>query len=68
MTVGLIQYGSSQYEEMISLRVTSLLKPIGVPASYIDRESKKNDLLIGALEDGQMIGGCLLTPRKDGIV
>lgn len=48
---------------MITLRLRVLLRPIGVPVSYIDREKEKEDVLIGAFEDGQIVGCCVLTRR-----
>lgn len=39
------------------------LEPIGVPASYINREKERNDFLIGAFENEEMIGCCVLTPK-----
>lgn len=63
MEIRLIACDSNEYEQMITLRVTQLLEPIGVPPSYIDREKEKNDLLIGAFENEEMIGCCVLTPK-----
>ena len=53
---------------MINLRITQLLEPIGVPASYIEKEKEKNDFLIGAFENNEMIGCCVLTPRENGTI
>ena len=64
MDVRLIEYDSAEYEAMIGLRVTALLEPIGVPASYIDSEREKDDFFIGAFEGSEIIGCCILT-RKD---
>jgi GNAT superfamily N-acetyltransferase len=50
---------------MLSLRVTQLLMPIGVPASYIERENEWNDILIGAFENEEIIGCCVLTPKDN---
>ena len=68
MNLKLIQHNSVEYEQMISLRITQLLEPIGVPASYIERETEKTDLLIGAFENHVMIGCCVLTPREEGVI
>lgn len=68
MTIRQIDFNSEDYEQMIALRVSQLLEPIGVPASYINREVEKNDILIGAFEDKEMIGCCVLTPRNYGHV
>ncbi|MGZ3837420.1 MAG: GNAT family N-acetyltransferase [Flavisolibacter sp.] len=63
-----IRHGSEAYRDMISLRLQVLLEPLGIPASYIDREREKSDLLIGAFEKEHMIGCCILTPRENGLV
>jgi len=68
MKIRIIAHSSNEYEQMISLRVTQLLEPIGVPASYIDREKEKNDLLIGAFENEEIIGCCVLTPKDKNTI
>jgi predicted GNAT family N-acyltransferase len=68
MEIELIQYDSNEYEQMINLRITQLLEPIGVPASYIDKENEKHDRLIGAFENNEMIGCCVLTPKENNVI
>ena len=68
MNVRQINYNSEDYEKMIALRVSQLLEPIGVPASYIRREAEKDDILVGAFDNGEMIGCCVLTPTQNGEV
>ncbi len=68
MTVKSITHGTEEYEEMIRLRITALLDPIGVPSSYIKREAEEHDLLIGAFDDLRLIGCCVLTDKHDGSV
>ena len=68
MVIKKIEHGSSQYNDMISLRIKVLLNPIGVPATYIDKEKEKNDILIGAFENEVITGCCVLTPKADGVV
>lgn len=63
MKIRIIAFDSKEYEQMISLRVTELLKPVGIPATYIEREKEKDDIFIGAFEQDEMIGCCVLTPR-----
>ncbi|HJW17581.1 MAG TPA: GNAT family N-acetyltransferase, partial [Flavisolibacter sp.] len=62
MTLKIIQQDTEEYRQMIELRITALLSPIGVPAHYIVPEKEKNDILIAALEQSEMIGCCILTP------
>lgn len=68
MEFRIIPHDSTEYEQMIALRVSQLLEPIGIPASYIARENEKKDILIGAFQDGEIIGCCVLTPKDDAVV
>jgi len=63
MNTRIIEHNTGEYEEMLALRISQLLEPIGVPASYIDKEKEKNDILIAAFERNEMVGCCVLTPR-----
>jgi len=66
MEIKTLEHNSKEYEEMVRLRISQLLQPIGVPESYINREGEKGDVLIGAFESGEMIGCCVLTPKNNG--
>ena len=68
MTIRQIDFGSEDYEQMIALRVSQLLEPIGVPSSYIDRDAERKDIFVGAFEENEMIGCCVLTARERGSV
>jgi N-acetylglutamate synthase-like GNAT family acetyltransferase len=61
MYIQLIETNSPAYEQMINLRMEVLLNPIGVPRSYINPEKESNDILIGAFEEEQILGCCILT-------
>lgn len=62
MELRIIKHGSSEYGEMIELRVKTLLEPIGIPAvEYADPEKEKNDIFIGSFEDDKLLGCCVLT-------
>jgi len=63
MEMRAIQHNSNEYEQMLELRISQLLERIGVPASYINKEKERNDFLIGAFENGEIIGCCVLTPK-----
>ena len=66
MEIKVLKHDSKEYEQMLRLRISQLLQPIGVPADYIDREAEKKDILIGGFENGEMIGCCVLTPKTNG--
>ena len=68
MIIRQIAFGSDEYEQMIALRVSELLAPIGVQASYIEKTREQNDYLIGAFEKQELIGCCILTPIDNAII
>lgn len=68
MNIRLIAHDSPDYEQMKALRMEALLQPIGIPGSYIQPEKESKDFLIGAFEDGKIVGCCILTPREAGAV
>lgn len=63
MEIRLIEYDSRDYEAMIALRMAVLLRPIGVPASYINRTKEKEDLLLGVFAEEKIVGCCILSRR-----
>ncbi|MBD0277817.1 MAG: GNAT family N-acetyltransferase [Flavisolibacter sp.] len=68
MDVRIIRHDSVDYKKMIALRLQVLLQPIGVPASYINQEKEKQDILIGAFEDDTIVGCCILTPKSKSVI
>lgn len=68
MDIRIINYSTKDYDEMIILRITALLEPIGVSASYINKENEKKDIFLGAYEGQQLIGCCVLTKRDENMV
>lgn len=50
---------------MVNLRMKVLLDPVGIPRSYVDAAKEKADVLIGAFENKQLIGCCILTHVDD---
>jgi GNAT superfamily N-acetyltransferase len=68
MTIRIISQDTAEYKQMIALRITALLEPIGVPANYIAPEKEKDDILIAALDGEDLIGCCILTSCGKGQV
>ena len=68
MHICFIEAGTKEYEEMVALRMKVLLNPIGIPRSYIHPEKEGQDVLIGAFEDRQLTGCCILTRVDDTTV
>jgi len=68
LNLKIIEVGTREYEQMIELRMEVLLKPIGIPRSYITPDAEKNDILLGAFEDDNLIGCCVLSPKDEYVV
>jgi len=56
-----IDYGSPEYQEMIALRMEILRKPLGLSFNEEDLAKEKDDILLGAFEDDQLVACCILT-------
>ena len=56
----IIDHGSAEYQQMLKLRDDILRKPLGLTFSKEELEKEKNNLLMAAYEDDQMLGCCML--------
>ncbi|MFN4285319.1 MAG: GNAT family N-acetyltransferase [Lacibacter sp.] len=56
-----ITYGSPEYRKMVQLRYEILRKPLGLEFTEEELAKEKNDILIAAFEDDQILGCCILT-------
>lgn len=65
MAIMQIDHGTAQYEQMVRLREEVLRKPLGLSFTreMLDREA--DDILIGAFEDGRILGCCMLTHQPE---
>lgn len=65
MDFSVIQYGSSEYNEMVDLRHEVLRKPLGLTFSEKDLERDKNTLLLVARfsEKKGIVACCILSPK-----
>lgn len=68
MDIRLFDTDSPEYKKMVDLRLNVLLRPIGAPATYINPEKEKSDFLVGAFEQGILVGCCVLTPRDQDLI
>lgn len=53
---------------MIKLRDDILRRPLGLRFSEAELENEKENMLIGAFEEEQMLGCCMLVEEKPGTV
>lgn len=56
-----IDHGTGEYKKMIALRQQILRQPLGLSFSFEELEKEKDDLLIAAFDDDDMLGCCLLS-------
>jgi predicted GNAT family N-acyltransferase len=60
MALKLIDYGTTEYRQMVKMRDEILRKPLGLKFSEGELEKEKSNILIGAFEDDQMLGCCMI--------
>jgi len=63
-----IYHGSKEYQQMVELRLEILRKPLGLSFSPEELEKEKDDILIGAFDEEEMTGCCILTNINDNSV
>ena len=64
MALKIIDHGTKEYEQMVKLRDDILRKPLGLGFSPEELENEKHNLLMGAYEDEQMLGCCMLVEEE----
>lgn len=68
MDIRLFTTDSPEYKDMVALRLNVLLRPIGIPETYINPGKEQSDFLIGAFEGQALIGCCVLTPHNKELI
>lgn len=61
MALKQIDFGSTEYELMIELRLNILRKPLGLFFTKEELEQERKDILIAAFDEEEMLGCCILT-------
>jgi predicted GNAT family N-acyltransferase len=61
MALKQIDHGSKEYQQMVSLRMEILRKPLGLGFTEEELAKEKEDILIGAFEEDKILACCLLT-------
>ena len=65
MALKLIDYGTIEYQQMITLRNDILRKPLGLYFTPEELEKEKQEILIGAFEEDKMLGCCMLIKEEE---
>lgn len=61
MPLKIIDHGSKEYDQMVDLRNQILRKPLGLSFTEEELQKEKDDMLIAAFEEDNILGCCLLT-------
>lgn len=68
MALKILDHGSPQYQQMVKLRDDMLRKPLGLAFTAAELEAEKDNMLIGAFEDDDMLGCCMLVEENSDTV
>ena len=68
MALKILDHGSPEYMQMVKLRYDILRRPLGLNFSTEELESEKNNMLIAAFEEDQILGCCMLVEEGPGKV
>ena len=68
MALKILDHGSPEYMQMIKLRDDILRKPLGLSFTRDEIENEKENLLIGAFEDEDMLGCCMLVEENSSTI
>lgn len=68
MALKQIDHGTKEYQQMVMLRNEILRQPLGLTLSPEELAKEKEDILIGAFEEDEMLACCMLTKdEKDSL-
>ena len=65
MALKQIDHGSKEYQQMVKLRNVILRQPLGLSFTPEELAKEKEDILIGAFDDDEMLACCMLTKTDD---
>jgi GNAT superfamily N-acetyltransferase len=65
MAIKQIDFGSPEYDQMVSLRKKILREPLGLSFTEEELAQEKNDILIAAFDEDEILGCCVLTKFND---
>ncbi|HUR66563.1 MAG TPA: GNAT family N-acetyltransferase [Chitinophagaceae bacterium] len=68
MALKIIDHGTPEYQQMVKMRDDILRKPLGLGFSRQELESEKDNMLIAAFEEEDMLGCCMLVEENQATV
>jgi len=63
MALKIIDFGSTEYQQMVKMRDEILRRPLGLSFSADEIEKEKENLFIAAFEEEQMLGCCMIVEQ-----
>ena len=64
MALKILDHGSHEYRQMVKLRDDVLRKPLGLGFTPEELESEKDNMLIAAFEEEDILGCCMLVEEN----
>jgi GNAT superfamily N-acetyltransferase len=68
MALKIIEHGSPEYQLMVKLRDDILRKPLGLNFAPNELEQEKENILIGAFDDDDILGCCMLVEENPSTI
>ena len=68
MALKIIDHGTAEYRQMVKLRDDILRRPLGLGFTAEELEKEKDNMFIGAYDDDQILGCCMLVEENPDIV
>lgn len=64
MALKILDYGTPEYQQMVKLRDDILRKPLGLGFTPQELEEEKDNMLIAAFEEEDILGCCMLVEEN----
>jgi GNAT superfamily N-acetyltransferase len=64
MALKIIDYGSTEYRQMIKLRDDILRRPLGLGFTEEELAGERDNMLIGAFEEDDLLGCCMIVEEN----
>jgi predicted GNAT family N-acyltransferase len=63
-----IYHGTKEYKQMVQLRKEILRQPLGLSFTEEELENEKNEILIAAFDEDEILGCCVLCKVDENII
>ncbi|MBL0152096.1 MAG: GNAT family N-acetyltransferase [Chitinophagaceae bacterium] len=68
MALKILEHGSAEYYQMVNLRDAVLRRPLGLSFNPEELEGEKENIMIGAFEDDDILGCCMLVAENQEVI